>query len=320
MTKTFIIGAPRSGTTLVQSIVASHSRFRSPPETYFFVDIIPKLGVLYANPDHPIDSDDIALIVRTLEQKLGESKFVEPRLQAGMTVKEAFEEIVNSGSTGEGQYWVEKTTNHATTMLLIQRFYSDAKFIHILRDPVDCVASMRNIRPLAIDDYRILYLSAFYTFSKIWLRCVSLAFAYPYQQNVLHIRYEELVENPEHQIKKICAFLNMKFEENQVSSFHETAETLFSTTGSPWQNSNLQPGFNRASIHKWRRILPKRKVWLVQYYLSKLSASLGYYETKYEVSRLVRLYVLGCDLGLYLIQKSALELIFRRAYCKIYHP
>ncbi len=38
----FLVGTPRSGTTLYQSIMAAHSQILSLPETHFFLNLIPK--------------------------------------------------------------------------------------------------------------------------------------------------------------------------------------------------------------------------------------------------------------------------------------
>src|SRR4051794_7029657 len=53
----FVVGAPRSGTTLVQCILSANSQAYSLPETHFFSVVLPALGVDF---DAPLDGDQFA--------------------------------------------------------------------------------------------------------------------------------------------------------------------------------------------------------------------------------------------------------------------
>ena len=310
MSGLFLVGAPRSGTTLLQSILCSHSQLYSTPETSFFCDIIPRLGVEYRDPDHPISEQDIATIKQSFQQLTGMQVRLDG-LSPGAGIKAAFEALLSEFNHDNKPKWIEKTTNHARSMLVIRKFYPDAKFIHIIRDPVDSIGSMTSLRPTSVSDTRVPYVSSFYGFANLWLECVRSALCYPHQDSVLHLYYEDLVKNPNDVILKVFDFLGIPFEAPVTENFHKSAENLFSAESCPWQNSNLTPGFHTDKIHKWRKKLSPAKVWLIQYYTADLARSFGYYEKVETCSNISATTNLLADQLKRIIATSRIEVLFR---------
>jgi hypothetical protein len=295
MNEVFIVGAPRSGTTLLQSILATHSEFFSVPETSFFSRILGRLGAGYYSPDHPLNDRDVEIIKQDLQLMTGFQIPSTSQICAGMSVKAAFEALLLGFNTGRKPRWLEKTTAHAKCMLAIRRFYPDAKFLHIIRDPVDCVASMINIMPTSLLDLRIRYFSSYYDHARLWNESVTDVLLYPDQTNVLHIFYEQLVMKPKTVIEEVCRFLQIRFEGVLLESFHQTAATLLSADSCPWQTDNLSPGFHANAVHKWRGRLSPYRVWLIQRYTENLCRYIGYYEDVEVRSGLLKLFYLAAD-------------------------
>jgi hypothetical protein len=312
MTGIFIVGAPRSGTTLLQSLISSHSEFFSPPETSFFLNMLPLLGVQHANPDFAVSEDGIRLVKQDFERMTGLKLDIDGTILPGMSVKRVFEQLIAGFNRENKPRWVEKTTNHARCMLAIRKFYPQAKFIHLIRDPVDSVASMANIKPTSIADFRITYVSSYYGFARLWKKNVLSTLRYPDQRNVLHIFYEDLVLKPRIILEQVCAFLEVVFEESLMRTFHESAASLFSRESCPWQNENLVPGFHTDAVHKWRRKLPPEKVWLIQKYTQDLARYLGYYEEVRIRSRLMILLYAFVDQIMLAVSVTRLEMLIRK--------
>jgi hypothetical protein len=312
MTGIFIVGAPRSGTTLLQSLISSHSEFFSPPETSFFLNVLPLLGVQYANPDFPISANGIHLFKQDFEHMTGLTLDVDGTIQPGMPVKQVFEQLISGFNKENKPRWVEKTTNHARCMLAIRNFYPQAKFIHLIRDPVDSVASMASIKPISLADFRITYISSYYGFARLWKRNVLSALRYPDQINVLHIFYEDLVLKPRVILEQVCDFLAVAFEEPLMKTFHESAASLFSGKSCPWQSDNLVPGFHTDAVHKWRRRLPPEKIWLIQRYTQDLARYLGYYEKVRIRSRFMILVYAFIDQVMLIVSVTRLEMLVRK--------
>jgi Sulfotransferase family len=318
MTGIFIVGAPRSGTTLLQSLISSHSEFFSPPETSFFLNMLPLLGVEHANPDFPISESGISLVRQDFERMTGMSLDIAETILPGMPVKRVFEQLIAGFNRENKPRWVEKTTNHARCMLAIRRFYPDAKFIHLIRDPVDSVASMASIKPTSIADFRITYVSSYYGFARLWKKNVLSALRYPDQENVLHIFYEDLVLKPKVILEQVCTFLEVAFEEPLMRTFHESAASLFSGESCPWQKDNLVPGFHTDAVHKWRRRLPPQKVWLIQKYTQDLARYLGYYEEVRVRSRFMILLYAFVDQIMLVVSVTRLEMVVRKLVVSVF--
>ena len=274
--------------------------------------MLPLLGVRYANPDYPVSKDGINLIKQDFEHMTGLVIDIDGTICSGMPVKSVFEQLIAGFNRENKPRWVEKTTNHARCMLTIRRFYPDAKFIHLIRDPVDSVASMASLKPVSISDFRIGYISSYYGFARLWKKNVLSALRYPDQENVLHIFYEDLVLKPRASLERVCAFLGVPFEEPLMETFHESARSLFSGESCPWQNDNLIPGFHTDAVHKWRRNLPSYKVWLIQKYTQDLARYLGYYEDVKVSPRLMILLYPLVDQIMVAVSVTRLEKLIRK--------
>lgn len=311
MSALFIVGAPRSGTTLIQHIIASHSTYFSLPDTFFFANIC-SLGVEYYNPEKTVTSSDIKIIEHNFNCMTGFTIDLQKSILNKKTIKDVFEYITQLFNADNKINWLEKTPTHALHMMAIHRFYPDAKFIHIMRDPVDSVGSMMNLRPTSINDFRLNYLKSWSNRCELWKKCVTSALNYPYQDHVLHIFYEELVMDPENQTRKICEFLNIHFENSMLESFSETAKKNISADHCPWQKDNLIPGFNANAVFKWRKRLSPYHIWLIQSQVKDLAMTLGYYSEMGTVSRFMKLIYTLKDKLLMIIVKSRIETQIRK--------
>ncbi|MCH7777497.1 MAG: sulfotransferase [Gemmatimonadetes bacterium] len=303
----FIVGAPRSGTTLMQSILSAHSKIFSGPETSFFSRIVPLLGAAYSHPEQRVTEDDIVRIASDFEYMTGIGANFRSVVQPGATIRETFEALLRLFNPDDKPCWVEKTPIHAMHMMAIRRFYPTAKYIHVIRDPVDSVTSMIHLKPTSLTDTRILYLSAVRAHAALWKSCVSAPLRFPDQDKVLHLHFEDLVRNPGNTVKRLCGFLGFRFEPAMLQSFHQAADHLFSADYTPWLKVNLDPGLNQGAVHKWRGRLSPYTIWLIQFYTNDLARFLGYYQEAKARSKFVKLFYYIFDQILWLIAQSGLE-------------
>jgi hypothetical protein len=308
----FIVGAPRSGTTLLQSILAGHPQLYSAPETSFFNRIIPLLGSEFHNPDAELSSDHFAKIEEDFHYMTGFELSLAGKVPGNATVRDVFEAMLQSFNKDGKDYWVEKTTNHARAMMLIRRFYPDAKFIHLIRDPVDSVGSMIRIRPTGPLDFRIRYVSPITGFARVWQKCVNGAMQYPDQDNVHHLFYEDLVADPATNVRAVCDFLGVDFSETMLSGFENETDSLLSVDHCPWQQENTRSGFHKETAGKARRELAAGDVWLIQRVVKEQASTLGYYDVSAPAPYLGRIRTLLFEFLRYCVYVSSLELPLRR--------
>ena len=221
---TFIVGAPRSGTTLLQSLVAAHSMYYSMPETSFFLSILPRLGITYNCPDAELSPGDIDTIRSEFRYMTGRNLPSLTLESDTIDVRAFFRKIMQAFNSDNKPRWVEKTTNHARSMMAIRRFFPQARFVHIIRDPVDSVASMKSIRPTSWSDCRITYISSYRESARVWASCVEAALRYPEPEKVFHMHYEDLLAEPEKQLRRLFEFLGAPYEDGILETYARQAE------------------------------------------------------------------------------------------------
>lgn len=308
----FLVGAPRSGTTLLQTILAHHEELYSAPETSFFNRIVPELGVAFRNPETPVTSVHLEIIENDFRYMTGIALSLKDKVPEGESILNVFEALMMSFNKNAKKRWIEKTTNHARAMLLIRQFYPDARFIHLIRDPVDSVGSMIRIRPTDLHDFRIRYVSPIFGFARVWQKCVNGALRFPHQENVLHVFYEDLVCRPAETLKCICDFVDIRYSDDLLDGFETEADTLLSVERSPWQEGNTQPGIRESNIGKARRELSAGNVWLIQRAVKELASDMGYYVSSHHAPLYSRIRTLMLEAARYLVYMSYLEFPLRR--------
>ncbi len=105
------------------------------------------------------------------------------------------------------QQFGEKTPADTAWMPQIEAYLPEARFIHIIRDPRDVVLSLR----------RTSFGRSVEETSQIWVDYVSIARASATRVSHYHeVRYEDLVLNPEPELRKICSFLDLDYSSEML--------------------------------------------------------------------------------------------------------
>lgn len=143
----FLVGFPRSGTTLVQSLLAAHPDVLSLPETFFFVHGFPS-GRRWrlprrAHPDAQVRLRELeAHGIEVAPRGIGESS---PIASAGPTVRRFVRSLDATAHRRGKLAWVEKTPSHLHYIDAIERYVPDAKFVHIVRNGASAIASLYSV-------------------------------------------------------------------------------------------------------------------------------------------------------------------------------
>ena len=176
----FVIGSPRSGTTLLRLILDSHPRISCGEETHFLRDLEAVVGRNW---------DLVATYGLSRDWWLSHIRRLYGDFQA--------EVLVRSGKAR----WAEKDPTYTLHLAFIEELFGDAVYIHLLRDGHDVVASFRD---------RWGYKSAARAARTEWARYVDAARALEARLpagRFLEVRYEDLVAEPEAQGRRLFAFL-----------------------------------------------------------------------------------------------------------------
>lgn len=208
----FVIGCPRSGTTLLTLMLSSHSRLAIPPETRFLVPVY-RRHRSFADLSDPGNRRRLA---RAVVRRKG-SKFAHLGLDPGQVKKEIVEGPPTIGSALAAPYrlyarergkarWGDKRPSYFRNVGLVRELFPDARFVHLVRDPRDCVASLTRM-----GWWRHGVVGAAAT----WVHAVDCACRArrSLPDGAFHeLRYEDLVADPVAHLQRLCAFLGEDFE------------------------------------------------------------------------------------------------------------
>jgi LPS sulfotransferase NodH len=204
----FVVGFPRSGTTLLQSLLGAHPRIAAPPEMHFGTRI-----VWFA--DYWGDLGDDAVLRRVVEATLDSRRLV----HAGFDVDRVFERARTGPRTYTGvldavmtdfaerhgkQRWSEKTPNQSASD--IWQYFPQAQVVHIVRDPRPTVLS--NLTKLGGWPDLLTTVHAWKSFTAHNIAAGASRGAAQY----LRIRYEDLVADPFAVMRQVFGYLGEDFD------------------------------------------------------------------------------------------------------------
>ncbi len=108
--------------------------------------------------------------------------------------------------------WLEKTPANVLNFSRINDYYNGhAKFIHIVRDGRDVTTS---VHPKAPDKFWVPI--------DRWILTVNKGLDMPNHPNVLTIKYEELTNETEETVRKICTFLSLDYSKDIINWSNNT--------------------------------------------------------------------------------------------------
>jgi hypothetical protein len=197
----FVIGSPRSGSTLLQRMLGAHSAIFTCPEPHIMAPLA-HLGYYHTVEKAPYDH------LRGVEAIRG---FVEqlPNQEADyIDACRAYTDILYERRLKPGtQLFLDKTPANALVLDFITKLYPQSKYVVLTRHPVAIFSSYAN--SFFDGDYQ-----AAQDFNPLLNRYVPAIarFLRGKPCYFVHIQYEQLVKNPEVEMGKVLSFLGLPFE------------------------------------------------------------------------------------------------------------
>ena len=271
----FIVGAPRSGTTLLQYMLRSHPVISIPSgESHFMVPLyrdrerfgdlrqhenikqvlaeMYRLRQLFLDTDLPGMTFDIELLATELHA------------QGVNTMPGIFAALFEKNARGEGKCrWGDKTPPYTRHMPVLREMFPEAQFVHVIRDARDCVQSMLR-RKYDLGTYNSC------TAAEIWRMFVDAgqASGRAFGVNVYHeLTYENLLVNPATELRRICGFLGEDFSPDMVN---------FRGPSTQGKTPLLSQSLQTSNSEKWRQTMPVRQQKLVEAVAGEAMARNGY--------------------------------------------
>lgn len=209
----FIVGLPRSGTTLLASMLDAHSALDCGPETFFFAQLPSNPAVLVAPDGWPDRATDFVCGLRMrrgdrpVHELFGRSREDISQSLGGRQpgLAPMLESLTRARADAKGKRrWAEKTPRHLGHLPLIRETFPDAAIIRVVRDPRASALSMTRV-PFASSSL----LANLYTCERT---DAAVAAALNRDSWLLTIRFEDLVADPDEQLRRVCDFVGEGFE------------------------------------------------------------------------------------------------------------
>lgn len=242
----FVVGCPRSGTTLLQSILLSHPGVISFPESHFFVNLFRRRSEVqkklnfashYSRPGFETFMLDAGYetIRRTLPT------YAVSLQQHTRTFIHTLDTIAQQQ---QKSIWIEKTPDHVNFIDFIEAHVDNAQFIHIVRPGPDVVASLYDVThaypkqwegPWGID--RCL---------RKWMTCMTNTYQHQHKPNHLIVRYQNLVDQPAAVSQRLGDFMGVELDA-KVMDQRQGRFNQIALKREPWKAQSSQAIYQQAA-------------------------------------------------------------------------
>ncbi len=282
----FIVGCARSGTSLLRLILSQSARLCIAPETHFMrrfsslerrgskrsasladkQSLARTIDLMYSGQQPPEST-----YWRWLQRTVDRASFQERVRALDGTDQALFALLMQiyaeqtKGGAGEGLILGEKTPSHLHYIPTLLEWFPGAHVIHTFRDPrailVSELKKMRKkgregpkrvfrsmpdwmVEPLELP-FELLHTTQAWTSAARWHAYCEKR----YPGNYAMVRFEDLVTEPEQQIRRLCAFLDIPFEPAMVGE----VQVIGSGYGAQHRGAR---GFDQSALYRWKANLP----------------------------------------------------------------
>lgn len=215
----FVVGAPRSGTSILAWCLGQHPNIVNLPETNWLarvgehVEDMYRLGTINGKHSH---LSAIGLPKDTFYRWIGDgiARFVTSTNVAltGVAAPSRNSEFVRRRSEEDPKRrWLDATPQNTNCILSLSKLFPDAQFIHLLRDPREVVRSLSRFSRAGGRNYRR---GAGF---RLWLRMTRVSCKAERAlgaERMMRVRYEEMVAQPDRVFRSVLAFLGEAFSED----------------------------------------------------------------------------------------------------------
>ncbi|GAB4202911.1 MAG: hypothetical protein OHK0013_16610 [Sandaracinaceae bacterium] len=234
----FVVSPPRSGSTLLQRMIGSHSQVHTHPEPHLITPMayLGYHGTVDKAPyDHINSAEAIRLFVSNLPAK--EEDYLDALRAYADTLYGRMLE-----PTGK-RYFMDKTPAYALVLPFLTRLYPRAKYVVLTRHPLAIFSSFAN--SFFDGDWERAH-----EFNPLLERYVP-AIAKMLRERPVplsHVRYEELVASPEQHLERVFAYMDVENEPEAVN-YGERFQSKKGPGDPITVNQHSRPVTD--SLHKW---------------------------------------------------------------------
>lgn len=249
----FLFSLPRSGSTLLQRIIAAHPTIATTSEPWL---LLPLLSIFrpegtYADYSFRRTRAAIQEFVQSLPD--GEDHFKAAVRHFALTLYAA-------ACRDDEIYFLDKTPPYTIIAPELVATFPSAKFIFLWRNPLSIVASLIETFGSGKWNVYAYYKELFEGLDRVLQARVTLS------ERAIDIRYEQLVVEPVEEVRSLCSYLGVTVEPEMTSAF--AAVNLEGRFGDK-AGVRAYRQISQAPLDKWRETLNNRfrRAWAQRYLL-----------------------------------------------------
>lgn len=259
----FILGNPRSGTSLLRLMLNSHPEIVVPPECGFLLWLSDKYAYQSSYDEHTYSNfvDDLFKTKKIetwgiqKEKLLGKIKAAQPKDYTSMT------SIVYSHYAMEKEkkprLHGDKNNYYISEIDKIEKLFPQAKLIYIVRDGRDVAASYLKIKNSQISSqYKPTLPQSIENIASDWSKSTLKAQTMQKQPNTCVILYEHLVRDPERTLSTICTHLNVDYSDSMLQFYNNNDEPVDFLQ---WKAKTKHP-VDTSSLGSYKRELSQKQI------------------------------------------------------------
>jgi tetratricopeptide (TPR) repeat protein len=233
-THVFLIGFPRSGTTLLEQVLAGHPQVRTLEEA-------PTLAAAYAE-------------FLTTPAGLERLARLTPQEAQGWRAR-YWAEVAAHGIDPAGRLFLDKAPAGTLTLPLVAKLFPRARVLFALRDPRDVVLScLRHNFQINAMTYAFTQAD---TAAACYAACMAMAEVYRavLPLSLMEVRHETLVEDFDGELAKLCGFLDL----DVVPAMADVGATARARTVRTPSADQVRAGLNDRGLGRWRAYAAEMK-------------------------------------------------------------
>jgi sulfotransferase family protein len=270
----FVTGCPRSGTTMLQLMLHSHPRIAIPPETRFVLSTY-RHRLHFGDLEIRANRRELAKFILRRGHKfrdLGLDRWQTRRqiVLAPPTLGSAIGTVFRAyADRFDRPRWGDKWPAYHRYLEIVVRLFPDAHIVHIVRDPRDCVASLKRMP---------WWNRSVYHSMAAWAQAVdhTEAASRRWPGSVTAVQYERLVADPERELRNLAAALGEEYDP-QMAEPERIAPVAVPERKHWHANTHVSP--TTKAVGRWASELEPWEIALCERVLGERMARYGYERT-----------------------------------------
>lgn len=269
----FVIGSPRSGTTLLHHMLLSAGGFAVyETESNVFSVLVPTFGDFRVKRNRQrminawVQSELFRLSGLPVDPITG--RMLAECENGGDFLRILMEEIANRQQVDR---WSEHTPSHLLHLPEIKAFFPDALIVHVIRDGRDVALSLAKpgwVKPLPWHKHRLRVAAALYW---EWMVRKGRDYGKTIGPDYLEIRYEDLVQQPRTTLASVSRFIDHELDYDQIQ------RVAIGSVGRPntsFESEHASGTFR--PVGRWQRDSSEAEIAQLESLIGDLLQELGY--------------------------------------------